>query len=95
MDEERGASYTFTIKVDKRKFTIASNVDEKEYVDKVVSYLNKEIEKIREEAPYDSFERVLLLATLNIIDKLFKKEEEIKKFEYIMDKIIDRISNVT
>ncbi len=96
MSEENSQSnYTFTIKVDNREFKIVSDVNQRDYVNKVTEYLNKEIEKLRKDAPYDSFDRILLLATLNIIDKLFKKEKDLKQLEYVMDRIIERISRVT
>ncbi|MFO8061654.1 MAG: cell division protein ZapA [bacterium] len=71
------------IKVFGRQFQIESDENEA-YTKKIADYLSNEISAISKQAGSEKFEKIAIIAALNITDRLFKEKE---KNNFIEDKV--------
>ena len=79
-----------------REFAVKGDVDSG-YIEEVASYLNEKIIELSKECPMTSATRLVLMASLNIADELFRLKAEKKDFVERMERrlcqIVQKIEN--
>lgn len=75
-----------------RNFFIRSDEDE-EYTQKIASYLSSEMKDIAKHSGAEKYEKIAVIAALNITDKYFKEKEKNNVIEEKLGSIIDKTEN--
>ncbi len=79
-----------TLNIFGKDFFIKTDVDE-EYTKKVADFLNEEIKNIAKENTGQKYEKIVVIASLNIIDKYFTLQKKYEEIENKLNKILDKI----
>lgn len=79
-----------TLNIFGKDFFIKTDADE-EYTQKVADFLNEEIKNIAKENMGQKYEKIVVIASLNIIDKYFTLQKKYEEIENKLNQILDKI----
>ena len=72
-------------------FRLSAGVAESDYMQQLAAHVDERIRAIANVAPAISFDRLAILAALNIADDLFKLRESLNHASQLMDVKADRL----
>ena len=73
-----------------KNFYLVSDKDT-DYTKKIAKYLSDEMRKIANEAGNEDYDKIAIIAALNIIDDFFKLKEKNEKIEHRLNELINKI----
>lgn len=85
-------SKEISISIFGKTFFIRSDEDEK-YTKEIASYLSSEMKNIAKHSGAEKYEKIAVIAALNIIDKYFREKEKNDVIEEKLGSIIEKTEN--
>ncbi len=65
--------------------------EDEEYTKKITQYLSDEMKNIAKHASNEPYEKIAVIAALNIVDKLFKEKEKNKEIEEKLNNLFNKV----
>ena len=65
--------------------------EDEEYTKKIAEYLSNEMKEIAKYASNEPYEKIAVIAALNITDKLFKEKEKNKEIESKLNNLLNKV----
>ncbi|HAF07689.1 MAG: hypothetical protein XD76_0923 [candidate division TA06 bacterium 32_111] len=79
-----------TLHIFGKDFFIMTDADE-EYTQKVAQFLTDEMNDIAKNFSGEKYEKIVVIASMNIIDKYFKLQKEYKELEEKLNDLVEKI----
>ena len=74
-----------------QKFRLSTGITEPDYMQQLAAHVDERIRAIADANPSVSFNRLAVLAALNIADDLFKLQDDLSHASQLMDAKTDRL----
>jgi len=84
---------TYPITIMGQKYVLKGNF-EKEYIQKVESYINQKIEEVKREGGTPDSYNLMILVSLNLVDDYLKKEQQLTKILEDVEKRVTHLINL-
>lgn len=89
MGENKSEIKDITLNIFGKDYYIQTDEDE-EYTRRIAKYLSDEMKKVASEAGNEKYEKIAIIAALNIIDRYFKEKDKNSEVERKLNDIVNK-----
>lgn len=91
MDETKKVK-DITLHIFGKDFFIQTDEDE-EYTQSIAKFLSDEMKSIAKQAGTEKYEKIAVIAALNIVDKYFRLQNKLSETEDQFNRLLDRVGS--
>ena len=89
MSNDKSEIKETTLNIFGKDYYIQTDEDE-EYTRRIAKYLSDEMKKVASEAGNEKYEKIAIIAALNIIDRYFKEKDKNSEVERKLNDIVNK-----